>query len=66
MKLQIYHYREKGEWFPFPLKESEGKLWNNFCKRLALTRPDNPHPNSQDLRDFFKNEEKSRSGSGGK
>lgn len=68
MKTQIYHYKSQGGWQPFPLDEENGRLWNNFCARLALSRPDDPNPYYEDYIEFIENlkEVKSRSDSEGK
>ena len=53
MEKQIYHYKDFKGWIPFSLTEKDGKLWNLFCQKLALTRPDEPNPYFSDYLMFM-------------
>lgn len=53
MEMQIYHYKEQGEWIPFSLNNEDSKKWNQFCSHIQITRPKEPNPNRSDLELFF-------------
>ena len=53
MKLNIYHYKDNNNWVPFFLNKKYGLEWNKFCKKIALSRPNDPDPNYNDYIEFL-------------
>lgn len=54
--MQIYHYRndlDPNGWTPFSLTEEDGKKWNLFCRRLALSGRDDMYPYFDDYLTFL-------------